>query len=82
MQFSVVALVTALAATASASYVPGNVTTVPYYPTGTSAPSGTVPAPTSSFTQTPFEGAAARPEFAGSALALIIAGGVALVSFS
>lgn len=84
MQFSIISLVAALAATTSATYVPTyNTTTVAYYPTGTSAPTGTGtgPAPTASFTQTPFEGAAFanKQNVAGSALGLVIAGGVALM---
>jgi hypothetical protein len=84
MQFSLLTAITALAATTSAVYVPVNGTTVaPYYPTGTgSVPTGTGsptgPAPTSSFTQTPFTGAAAG-QMAGSALAMVVAGGVALM---
>lgn len=79
MQFSVLAMVAALAASASAVYVPVNGTSSAiYYPTGTVSvkPSGTGAAkPTS---QLPFTGAAAMPT--GSALGLIVAGGVALVS--
>jgi hypothetical protein len=88
MQFSVASLVAALAATASATYVPSynNVTSVvPYptgtsvvpYPTGTAAPTGSVPTPSSSFV--PFPGAASKQGVAGSAFAMVIAGGVALM---
>lgn len=80
MQFSVVALVAALAATASATYPVNGTSTAAYYPTGTGTGAPTVPAPTSSFTQTPFEGAATKQGVAGSALAMVVAGGVALVS--
>lgn len=79
MQFSIVALVAALAATTSATQFAArqyNGTTAAY-PTGTGA-SGSAPAATS---QVPFTGAAAVPtHMAGSALGLVVAGGVALVS--
>lgn len=83
MQFSVVSLVV-LAATASASFVPRqlNGTTPAYYPTGTGSvkPTGTA-APTKPTSQIPFTGAATMPtHMAGSALGLVVAGGVALVS--
>ncbi|KAF2474720.1 uncharacterized protein BDR25DRAFT_301367 [Lindgomyces ingoldianus] len=82
MQISLVSIVAALAATACATYVPYNSTTIAPYPTGTGIPTGTAaptgPAPTASFTQTPFPGAASA-NVAGSALALVIAGGVALI---
>jgi hypothetical protein len=79
MQFSII--IAALAATATAVGVPYN-STATYYPTGTVSlkPSGTgVPSkPTSAI---PFTGAAAVPtHMAGSALGLVLAGGVAMVS--
>ena len=81
MQFSIISIVAALAATATASYLPTNGTSAAYYPTGTgSNPSGTA-APTKPTSQLPFTGAAAMPtQMAGSAMGLVIAGGVALVS--
>lgn len=90
MQFSLISLVAALAATASASYVPRQVNgTVVPFPTGTGSPkplatfvpTGTAapPRPTS---MPPFTGAAAMPtHMAGSAFGLLVAGGVALVCF-
>ncbi|KAF1845969.1 uncharacterized protein K460DRAFT_366817 [Cucurbitaria berberidis CBS 394.84] len=79
MQFSIVAIVAALAATTTANYVaaPANGTTP--YPTGTGSvkPSGST-APTKS--QLPFTGAASVPtHMAGSALGLVVAGGVAMM---
>ena len=86
MQFSIVALVAALAATTTASYLPSNGTTAAYYPTGTGSlkptatGTGSPTKPTTS--QIPFTGAAAVPtQMAGSALGLVVVGGVALVSF-
>ncbi|OAL49121.1 hypothetical protein IQ07DRAFT_588465 [Pyrenochaeta sp. DS3sAY3a] len=79
MQFSIVSLVAFLAATATA--FPGNGTTSAYYPTGTGSlkPSGTA-APTQPTSQIPFTGAASVPtHMAGSALGLVVAGGVALM---
>ncbi|USP75310.1 dna polymerase subunit delta-2 [Curvularia clavata] len=75
MQFSIISIVAALAATTSASYVPtnGTATSAPY-PTGTAAPSFTGTMPTSS--TLPFTGGASH--MAGSALGLVIAGGIAL----
>jgi hypothetical protein len=77
MQFSLLTLVAALAATASANY---NGTT--YYPTGTGTgsmkPTGTGVHPTTSMPP-PFTGAATMPT-GGAALGLIVAGGVAMVS--
>jgi hypothetical protein len=78
MQFSVVSIVAALAATASATTVPSYNSTSVAYPTGTAAPTGTVPSPTSTFV--PFPGAASKQGVAGSAFAIVVAGGVALVS--
>jgi hypothetical protein len=83
MQFSVISLVAALAATASAAYAPVNGTSAAYYPTGTGSmkPTGTA-APAKPTSQLPFTGAAATipTHMAGSALGLVVAGGVALVS--
>jgi hypothetical protein len=78
MQFSVISIVAALAATATATYVPtnGTATTAPLYPTGTGAAQPTGARPTSTL---PFTGGASN--IGGSALGLIVAGGVALVSF-
>ncbi|ORY09276.1 hypothetical protein BCR34DRAFT_615887 [Clohesyomyces aquaticus] len=83
--FSIISVVAALAATASATFVPtynSTSTIAPYYPTGTGAPTGTaaptVPVPSATFSTTPFPGAAPA-NVAGSALALVIAGGVALI---
>ncbi|KAF2034559.1 hypothetical protein EK21DRAFT_107693 [Setomelanomma holmii] len=74
MQFSMISLVAALTATATAVNVPYNGTST-YYPTGTGT--GVPSKPTSA---TPFTGAAAVPtQFAGSALGLVVAGGVALM---
>ena len=73
MQFSVVAIVAAFAATVSAQY--GN-NTAPF-PTGTGSPH---PSTTTTGTPPPFTGAAVAN--AGSALAVLAAGGVALVSVS
>lgn len=84
MQFSVISLVAALATTASAAYAPVNGTTAAYFPTGTGSmkPTGTA-APSKPTSQLPFTGAAAMPtNMAGSALGLVVAGGVALVRFS
>ncbi|KAF1997980.1 hypothetical protein P154DRAFT_578270 [Amniculicola lignicola CBS 123094] len=85
MQFSIISIVAALAATATASYVPSyNSTTVAPFatgtgsPTGTGIPSATVPVPTSTSTTPPFDGAGSS-NVAGSAIALIVAGGVALL---
>lgn len=72
MQFSIV--FASLMAVAAAQY--GN-STAPY-PTGTAAPS-VAPSGTQTSTPPPFTGAAVAN--AGSAFALIAAGGVALVSF-
>lgn len=105
MQFSIVSLVAALAATVTASYVPAygytNTTSIAYVPEGTAAPTGVapsgvapsgvvpsgtgsystgVPVPVPSNTGTvEFPGAASK--LSGSALAMVVAGGVALVSF-
>jgi hypothetical protein len=81
MQFSTLFLATAFAASASASYAPYNLTTsaAPYYPTGTGT--GAPVKPTS--TLPPFTGAAAvamPTHFAGSALGVVVVGGIALVS--
>ena len=74
MQFSIISIVAALAATTSAAYTTTNGTaTSALYPTGTSA----VPRPTGS--TLPFTGGASH--MAGSALGLVFAGGVALVCF-
>lgn len=79
MQFSIVAFVAALAATASAVNVPANGTAAAY-PTASGA-TGTGAARPTSTSQTPFTGAASANS--GSALAgLIIAGGVAMVRFT
>jgi len=93
MQFSLITLVAALAATTTASFVPrqANGTTAAYYPTAASSSkptaSGTIsllttgvpPAPTS-LNANPFTGAAAVPtHMAGSALGLVVAGGIALL---
>ncbi|EMD61896.1 hypothetical protein GGP41_002607 [Bipolaris sorokiniana] len=76
MQFSIISVVAALAATTSASYVPTNSTaTSAPYPTGTGAGSPTNAMPTSS--TLPFTGGASH--MAGSAFGLIVAGGVALM---
>ncbi|CAO2649024.1 Nn.00g099730.m01.CDS01 [Neocucurbitaria sp. VM-36] len=76
MQFSIVALVAAFAATTTASYLPTNGTTTAYYPTATGT--GSPSKPTTS--QIPFTGAAAVPtQMAGSALGLVVVGGVALL---
>lgn len=77
MQFSIISAVAALAVTTSASYVStnGTATSAPY-PTGTAASSFTGTMPTSS--TLPFTGGASH--MAGSALGLVVAGGVALVS--
>ena len=89
MQFSIISIVVALAATATAQYVSTNGTataaTSAYYPVGTAgAASGTAAStgskPTSTSTA-PFTGGASS-NMAGSALGLIVAGGVAMVSFS
>lgn len=108
MQFSIVSLVAALAATATASYVPAygyhNTTSVAYVPEGTAAPTGVVPSgvapssvapsgaipsgtgsygtgvpvPNPSNTGAPeFPGAASK--VSGSAFAIVVAGGVALM---
>lgn len=82
MQFSTLSLVAALAATVSATYVPSYNTSTPVYPTvyptGTSAPTKPVgPTPSASFV--PFPGAASQ-QVAGSMVAIVVAGGVALVS--
>jgi hypothetical protein len=78
MQFSIISAVAVLAATATASYVPmnGTATSAAYYPTGTGAAQPTGARPTSTL---PFTGGASN--LGGSALGLIVAGGVALVSF-
>jgi hypothetical protein len=73
MQFSVVSIVVALAATVSAQYIAPNGTAV--YPTGTGSPSGAVPS-----ASVPFTGAAAMPTGAGSAMAVLAVGAAALVS--
>ncbi|KAF1829763.1 hypothetical protein BDW02DRAFT_602283 [Decorospora gaudefroyi] len=76
MQFSIISIVAALAATATAAHVPVNGTSA-YYPTGTGTAAPTV-MPTSS--TLPFTGGASMPtHWAGSALGLVVAGGVALV---
>lgn len=76
MQFSIISVVAALAATTSALNLPtnGTATSAPY-PTGTGAGSPSNAKPTSS--TLPFTGGASH--MAGSALGLIVAGGVALV---
>jgi hypothetical protein len=84
MQFSIISLVAALAATASAAYAPVNGTTAAsaYYPTGTGAviPTGTA-SPVKPTSAIPFTGGASMPtHMAGSAFGLFVAGGVALVS--
>jgi hypothetical protein len=83
MQFNILAIAAALAATASAHYYP----TASYYPTGgptatTGYPSGTgAPTPTPTSTLPPFEGAAVpNTQVAGSALGFVVAAGFALVS--
>ncbi|KAH8633868.1 DNA polymerase subunit delta-2 [Alternaria alternata] len=75
MQFSIISIVAALAATATATYVPtnGTATSGAYYPTGTGAASPTGARPTSTL---PFTGGAAN--IGSSALGLIVAGGVAI----
>lgn len=79
MQFSIISLVAALAATASASVVT-NGTSTALYPTGTGAVTVTgTAAPVKPTSTLPFVGGADR--LTGSALGLIVAGGVALVSF-
>ena len=81
MQFSIISLVATLAATASAVTIPVNGTSTAYYPTGTVSlrPTGTA-APARPTSQLPFTGAAAVPtHMAGSALGLVVAGGVALM---
>jgi hypothetical protein len=77
MQFSIISIVAALAATATATYVPtnGTATSGAYYPTGTGAAAPTGARPTSTL---PFTGGAAN--IGSSALGLIVAGGVAIVS--
>ena len=80
MQFSMITVAAALAATVSAQYPITN---------GTSSAVGTVTvrpsisgtgAPTRPTSQVPFTGAAAMPTaMAGSALGLVVAGGVALM---
>jgi hypothetical protein len=92
MQFSIFSIVAALAATSSAMYAPYNGTTTtssaPYYPittpTSTPAyyPTGTgTGAPVKPTTAMPYTGAAAMPtHMAGSALGVVVAGGIALVS--
>jgi hypothetical protein len=89
MHFSIIPIVAALAVTATAQYVPTNgtatATTSAFYPigtgagsaSGTAASSGSKPASTST---APFTGGAST-NMAGSALGLVVAGGVALVSF-
>ncbi|KAF2657335.1 hypothetical protein K491DRAFT_714551 [Lophiostoma macrostomum CBS 122681] len=72
MQFSVVSVLAAFAAVASASY---NGTSV--YPSGTGV-SSTLPVPTATSSTIPFEGAAGA-NIPGSALAMVIAGGVAMM---
>lgn len=77
MQFSII--IAALAATATAVTVPYNGTAT-YYPTGTVSGTGVPSKPTSA---TPFTGGAAVPtHMAGSALGLVLAGGVAMVSLA
>jgi hypothetical protein len=89
MQFSLAAVLALAATSATATYVPSyNGTSIvapyPHLPTGTGSPvvngtaAPTVPAPTSTFSTMPFEGAASKQ--AGSVLAIVIAGGVAMVS--
>jgi len=77
MQFSIISIVAALAVTTTATYVPmnGTATSSAYYPTGTGAAQPTGARPTSTL---PFTGGASN--LGGSALGLIVAGGVALVS--
>jgi hypothetical protein len=81
MQFSIVAIVAALAATSTATYLPINGTsTAVYYPSGTVSikATGTGVMPTKS--TVPFTGAASMPTgMTGSALGLVVAGGVALM---
>ncbi|KAJ4370395.1 hypothetical protein N0V83_004913 [Neocucurbitaria cava] len=82
MQFSIIALAAAFAATTTASYLPTNGTTTAIYPTGTgslSTATGTG-SPSKPTSQIPFTGAAAVPtQMAGSALGLVVVGGVALL---
>ncbi|KAH8726250.1 hypothetical protein GQ44DRAFT_771438 [Phaeosphaeriaceae sp. PMI808] len=77
MQFSIISIVVALAATASAVNVPSNGTSA-YYPTGTGSvkPTGTN-APTKPTSQLPFTGGASH--MGSSALGFVLAGGVALM---
>lgn len=79
MQFSII--VAALAATASAQYAITNGTSSAVG-TGSLTPSvSATGAPTRPTSQIPFTGAAAMPTaMAGSALGLVVAGGVAMVS--
>ena len=73
MQFSIVSVIAALAAVTSAQWYNGTSTVV--YPTGTSAPTGTVPSSTVGF-----PGAAPAVTGAGSAMAMLVAaGGAALM---
>jgi hypothetical protein len=82
MQFSII--LAALAATASAQYAVNGTSTsaVAPYPSASGTvsvkPSGTGAVPTKS--SAPFEGAASQ--LTGSAMGLIVAGGVALVRFT
>ncbi|EDU45506.1 hypothetical protein PtrSN002B_000229 [Pyrenophora tritici-repentis] len=72
MQFSIISIITVLAATSSAAFTSTNGTTTSApYPSGT----GAVPRPTGS--TLPFTGGASH--MAGSALGLVVAGGVALM---
>lgn len=73
MQFSVVALVAAFSAVASASYSNGTIA----YPSGTAAPTGSQPSPS-----IPFNNAAPVATGAGSAIAVMAAGAAALVRSS
>lgn len=82
MQFSILALAAALAATTTAQYAAtnGTQTTAVLYPTGTGSAhsSGSSPSSPKTTSTAPFEGSAAS-HLTGSAMGLIVAGGVALV---
>lgn len=83
MQFSLITIIAALAATTTAITLPSfNATTTAYYPTGTGAGKATgtghLPSTTNSALPTPWTGAA-NDFKAGSAMAIIVAGGAALM---
>ncbi|CBX90404.1 predicted protein [Plenodomus lingam JN3] len=82
MQFSIISLVAALAAsTTSAAYIQTNYTSIatPHVPAGTAAPTGSA-SPSTPTSSVPFTGGASMPQaISGSALGLVIAGGVALM---